>query len=152
MRCCFSWIHLDFYILVWKISWKVITCMLNHGWHFVILWTAGHQALPSVGFPRQDYWHSLQFPPPWDLPSPEIQPTSPVSLALAGYFFTTEPSGKSKDISLNKIRNLSWNPMSNWGGIKMVSQKIQSSSLIDTPKLQLHIGQLFLRMIWRLAE
>ena len=30
-----------------------------------------------------------------DLSDPEIQPTSPVSPALAGRFFNTEPSGKS---------------------------------------------------------
>ena len=30
-----------------------------------------------------------------DLPDPEIQPTSSVSPALAGRFFTAEPSGKS---------------------------------------------------------
>ena len=33
-------------------------------------------------------------PPPGSLPNPEIQPRSPVSPALAGRFFTTEPSGK----------------------------------------------------------
>ena len=33
----------------------------------------------------------MPFPPPEDLPDPEIQPASP---ALAGGFFTTEPPGK----------------------------------------------------------
>ena len=35
-------------------------------------------------------------PPPGYLPNPEIQPRSPVSPALAGRFFTTEPPGKSR--------------------------------------------------------
>ena len=36
----------------------------------------------------------LPFPSPGDLPGPGIKPTSPVSPALVGRFFTTEPPGK----------------------------------------------------------
>ena len=34
------------------------------------------------GFPRQKYWRGLSFPPPGDLPDPEIEPMSPVVPAL----------------------------------------------------------------------
>ena len=44
-----------------------------------------------MGFPRQEYWSGFPFPPPGDLPDPGIEPMSP---ALAGGFFTTEPPGK----------------------------------------------------------
>jgi len=44
-----------------------------------------------VGFPRQEYWSGLPFPPPGDLPNPRIKLTSP---PLAGGFFTTEPPEK----------------------------------------------------------
>ena len=44
-----------------------------------------------MGFPRQECWSGLSFPPPGDLPDPGIEPMSP---ALAGGFFTTEPPGK----------------------------------------------------------
>ena len=37
------------------------------------------------------YWSGLPFPPPGDLPDLGIEPTSPLSPALAGRFFTTEP-------------------------------------------------------------
>ena len=47
----------------------------------------------SMGFSRQEYWSGLLFPPPGDLPDPEIQPTSLMSLALAGGFFTTTWEG-----------------------------------------------------------
>ena len=47
-----------------------------------------------VGFPHQEYWSGLIFSPPGNLPEPGIKPESPVSLALAGRFFTTEPLGK----------------------------------------------------------
>ena len=46
-------------------------------------------------FSRQEYWSGLSFPPPGDLPHPGIEPTSLVSPALAGGFFTTTPPGKA---------------------------------------------------------
>ena len=42
-------------------------------------------------FSRQEYWIGLPFPSPGDLPDPGIEPMSP---ALAGGFFTTEPVTK----------------------------------------------------------
>ena len=42
-----------------------------------------------MGFSRQEYWSGLPFPPPGDLPDPGIEPTSLMSPALAGRFFTT---------------------------------------------------------------
>ena len=45
-----------------------------------------------MGFSGQEHWSGLPFPPPRDLPNPGIEPTSPVAPALAGRFFTTEPS------------------------------------------------------------
>ena len=48
-----------------------------------------------MGFPRQAQWSELPFPSPGDLPDPGTKPKSPLSSALAGRFFTTEPSGKS---------------------------------------------------------
>ena len=47
------------------------------------------QAPLSMGFPRQKYWSGLPFPTPGDLRDPGIEPTSLVSPALAGRFFTT---------------------------------------------------------------
>ena len=38
--------------------------------------TLAHQAPLSVGFPRQEYWSELQFPPPVDIPDPETKPAS----------------------------------------------------------------------------
>ena len=43
------------------------------------------------GIPRQEYWSGLPFPSPLNLPNPRVKPVSP---ALAGRFFTTEPPGK----------------------------------------------------------
>ena len=61
---------------------------------YVTPWTVAHQAPLSMGFHRQEYWSGLSFPPPGDLPSPGTEPVSPVSLALAGRFFTVTQPGK----------------------------------------------------------
>ena len=54
-------------------------------------WTVALQAPLSMEFFRQEYWSGLPFPSPRDLPDPGIEPMSP---ALAGRLFTTEPPGK----------------------------------------------------------
>ena len=45
--------------------------------HSAIPGTVAHQAPLSMGFPRQEYWSGLPFPPPGDLPDPGIKPASP---------------------------------------------------------------------------
>ena len=71
--------------------------------------TVALQALLSMGLSRQEYWSGyhfllqgiiliqglLPFPPLRNLPDPGIEP---MSLALAGRFFTTEPPGKPTSI------------------------------------------------------
>ena len=52
-------------------------------------WTIACQASLSMGFPQQEYWTGLPFPPPRDLPNPRMETASLVSPALAGGFFTS---------------------------------------------------------------
>ena len=62
-----------------------------------------------MGFSRQEYQSGLPFPSLEDLPNPGIKPTSPMSPALAGGFFTTEPTRLLlgvKDRNFNS--NLAW--------------------------------------------
>ena len=47
-----------------------------------------------TGFPGQEYWSMLPFPPPGNLPAPGIEPTSSASPTLVTGFFTTESAGK----------------------------------------------------------
>ena len=49
-------------------------------------WTVAHQALLSMGFPRQEYWNGFPFPSPGNLPDPGIKPAPPV---FGGRFFNT---------------------------------------------------------------
>ena len=55
---------------------------------FVIPWIVAGQIPSYMGFPRQEYWNGLPFPPSGDLPDPGIKPASPTSATLAGRFFT----------------------------------------------------------------
>ena len=67
---------------------------LSHVRLFETPWTVAHQAPLSIGFSRPEYWNGLPFPPPGILPGSGMELESPVSPALAGRFFPTEPAGK----------------------------------------------------------
>ena len=68
----------------------------RHVWHFVTLWTIARQAPLSMGFPSQEYWRLLPFPPPGYLSDLGITPASLKSPALVSGFFTLPlaPPGK----------------------------------------------------------
>ena len=69
----------------------VCVCVLSHFscvQLFVTLWTIAHQTPLAMGFSRQEYWNELPFPSLGDIPKPGIKPTSLMSPALAGKFFT----------------------------------------------------------------
>ena len=80
--------------------WRYTVCpraqLLSHVWLFVTPRTAACQASLAMEFPRQEYWAGFPFLPPEHLPDPGIKLASPVSPALAGEFFTTEPPVKPK--------------------------------------------------------
>ena len=50
---------------------------LSHVLLFATPQTVALQAPLSVGFPSQEYWSALPFPPPGDLPNPGMEPESP---------------------------------------------------------------------------
>ena len=60
--------------LLWSLKWKwkwsrsVVSDSLRPPW------TVPYQALPSMGFSRQEYWSGLPFPSPEDLPNPGMNP------------------------------------------------------------------------------
>ena len=67
-----------------------IVSSLSHVRLFATPWTVAHQALPSTGFSRQEYWSGLPFPSPGELPDPGIEPWSPTLQAGA---LPSEPPG-----------------------------------------------------------
>ena len=71
---------------------------------FATPWTVAHQAPPSMGFSRQEYWSGVPLLSPGDLPNPGIEPRSP---ALQADTLTSEPPGKPLDTveeSVNRER------------------------------------------------
>ena len=54
-------------------------------------WTVAHQAPPSMGFSKQEYWTGFPFPSPVDLPNPGIESRFPVLQADA---LLSKPPGK----------------------------------------------------------
>ena len=84
---------------IWRVlEWMCVSMSLSCIRLFATPWTAARQASLSMEFSREEYSSELPFPTPGALPNPWIEPTSPVSPALAGGFFTTAPPGKPKYI------------------------------------------------------
>ena len=73
---------------------KVKVKSLSHVPLFATPWTVAHEAPLPMGYPRQEYCSGLPCPPPRELPNPGIELEPPMSPALAGGFFTTEPPRK----------------------------------------------------------
>ena len=86
-------------------------------WLCLTLWTVAHWAHLSMEFPRQAYWSGLPCPPPEDLPNPGIEPTSLMSPALAGGFFTTSDTWEAPLIPAP------------WSGIKSTSPTLAGEAL-----------------------
>ena len=104
---------------------------------FVMPWTVAYQAPLSMGFPRQEYWSGLPFPPPGDLPDPEIKPRSPILQADSLPF---EPPGTvvkvnilTNSVSVH-IRSRSTSPDRRFRLMFMLSISCSTASAV----LQLH--------------
>ena len=59
-----EWVAISF-SNAWK--WKVKVKSLSCVWLLVTPWTAAHQAPPSVGFSRQEYWSGVPLSSPMDV-------------------------------------------------------------------------------------
>ena len=71
---------------------------------FVAPYTVACQAPLPMEFSRQEYWNELPFYTPGDLPDPGIEPTSPVSPALADRFFTTSATWEAPEKENKQIK------------------------------------------------
>ena len=71
-------------VKMWSANHQEGRLILSHVQLFATSW-----APLSMEFSRQEYWSGLPFPIPGDLPDPGIEPTSLVSPALAGRYFTS---------------------------------------------------------------
>ena len=112
-------------------------------------WTVARQAPLSMGFPKQEYWSGLSFLSPGDLPNPGIEPVSP---ALAGRLFTSEPPGKPLKIIiiilfiisfvLNNPKYFKENPMDGGAWKAAVHGVAQSQTRLSNFTLTFHFHAL----------
>ena len=58
-------------------------------------WTVAHEAPLSMGFPRQEHWRELLFPPPGAPLKPRVEALFPT---LAGRFFTAAHLGNPHSV------------------------------------------------------
>ena len=77
-------------------DWKVKVKSLSRVRLFATPWAIAHQAPPSMGFSRQEYWSGLPFPSPGDLPNPGVKPGSP---ALQTDALPSEPPVKFSSVA-----------------------------------------------------
>ena len=77
-----EWVAISF-SSAWK--WEVEVKSLSRVQLLATPWTAAYQALPPVGFSRQEYWSGVP------LPSPNSQPWRPLNLHLS-FLLDSPPS------------------------------------------------------------
>ena len=70
---------------------------------FATLLTVAHQAPPSMGFSRQEYWSGLPFPSPGDLPNAGIEARSPALQANAFNLWATREATRMNFIVLWRL-------------------------------------------------
>ena len=75
-----GWVAISF-SNAWK--WKVKMKSLSHVRLVATAWTAVHQAPPSMGFSRQEYWSGLP------LPSPSVSLNTPKYRIFSNIYFVT---------------------------------------------------------------
>ena len=61
-------------------------------------WTAAHQAPLSMGFPKQEYWSGLLFPPSGNLLHPRIEPLQAESLMSEGPIIRTTTGSQGEQL------------------------------------------------------
>ena len=89
-----------------------------------------------MGFPRQEYWSGLPFPPPGDLPDPGIEPASLMSPASAVGSLPLAPSKVLWGGKVNQIED-DW---SIYDGIKYLQHTHNSNISLGGIGLQLCVS------------
>ena len=81
----------------------MVACVLSHFRVSETPWTVAHQAPQSIGFPRQEYWNGLPWPPPGDLPDPGTEPMALSLLHWQAGSLPLVPPGKPVGMVNSKV-------------------------------------------------
>ena len=76
-------------------KWKMKVKPLNRAWLLATPWTAAHQAPPSMGFSRQEYWSGLPLPSLGDGTCSIVNSTIKESSCLTGDLGSIPELGRS---------------------------------------------------------
>ena len=93
------------------------------------LWTAASQAPLSMRLSRQEHWSGSPFPSIGYLPSPGIEPTSPMFPSLAGRFFTISATWEAHSTSGRMFLHFSRKPVSALATIFNMGKLVQNCEL-----------------------
>ena len=97
-----EWVAISF-SNAWK--WKVKVKSLGRVQLFMTPWTAAHQAPPSMGFSRQEYWSGVPLPSPFSIivinKSIHIQLNTNTTLAGSPVGFNSSTSFTSESLKQN---------------------------------------------------
>ena len=88
-----------------KCSYACILSHFSRFWLFSTPWTVT-MGSSIHGISRQEHWSGLPFPLPGDLPNSGIKPTSLMSSALAGGFFTTSASCEALNVLISQFSSV----------------------------------------------
>ena len=97
---------------------------LSHVQLFATLWTVPHQTPPSMGFPRQEYWSRLPFPPPEDFSDLGIESIRGKHKHIAKGAFLSNTDQGVRHLNLQKGNNPRW---AKW------APALQADSLLSEP-------------------
>ena len=120
--------------------------MLSRVWLFATLWTVARQSPPPMDFSRQDYWSEWPCPLPGRLLDPGIEP---VSLGLAGLFFSTEPPGSTIVRSTYSIASLIRNAQKTRLWIDQLVQMVGAEAHRNLALHPRHNGTDSLKQCWK---
>ena len=67
---------------------------------FATPWTIAHQVPLPLGFPKQEYWSGLPFPPPGNLPHPGIQSGSPAFSCISRWILYQGATWEPKNFKI----------------------------------------------------
>ena len=93
-----EWVAMSF-SNAWK--WKVKVKSFSRVWLFATPWTAAHQAPPSMGFSRQEYWSGGAIAFSWETCAVTI--ISPLVLVLGFFNNVWSMSTKNGSLSIRKL-------------------------------------------------
>ena len=113
-----EWVAISF-SNAWK--WKVKVKSLSRVRLLVTPWTAAHQAPPSMGFSRQEYWSGVPLPSPLStVKSKQLVTLKWNTLQLITMHLEMKPGWETRPQLLMRLAWYDWTHVWNWWHLQML--------------------------------